>query len=254
MVHEENRTLSPGKCLLDTPDRGKHPGLRRERGDERVIDPHVGPEVGKFLDDLDRGRFPGVVDVLLVGKAHDDDLRTVEALTNLPETFLGEVDDVHLHELVDLAGGLDEAGDETVLLRPIGHVVRVEGDAVTADARAGVERHETVGLGSRGVDHLPGVDAHPLEDEGHLVDESNIDVSEDVLDHLHGLSRAGIADRDNLVHDAPVEGGSDLGALGVDAADDGRYLVNGEVLIPGVNPLGGVGDAKVTAGDEPDLS
>ena len=27
---------------------------------------------------------------------------------------------MHLHELVDLAGGLDEARDEAVLLRPVG--------------------------------------------------------------------------------------------------------------------------------------
>jgi len=52
--------------------------------------------------------YSRVVDVPLVGKAHDSDLRPVEALANLPQTPLGEVDDVHLHELVDLAGGLDE--------------------------------------------------------------------------------------------------------------------------------------------------
>ena len=66
MIHQEDRTLRPGKRLLDTPDRGKHPGLRCERGDERVVDPHLGPEVCEFLDDLDRRRLPGVVDVLFV--------------------------------------------------------------------------------------------------------------------------------------------------------------------------------------------
>lgn len=109
MVHEEDRALRTGERLLDAPDRGKYPGLRRERGDERIVDPHVGTEVGKLLDDRDRGRLPGVADVLLVGEGHDGDLRPVEALAGLPEAALGEVDDVHLHELIDIAGGFDEA-------------------------------------------------------------------------------------------------------------------------------------------------
>lgn len=55
------------------------------------------------------GDSPGVVDVLLVGEAHDGDPGAVDPLVDLPEAPFGKVDDVHLHELVDLAGGLDEA-------------------------------------------------------------------------------------------------------------------------------------------------
>ncbi len=108
MIHEKHRTLRPGERLLDAPDRDKHPGLRRKGGYEGIVDPHLSPEIDQFLDDLDRRRLPGIVDILLVGKAHDRDLRPIEALAGLPETPIGEVDDMHLHELVDLAGGLDE--------------------------------------------------------------------------------------------------------------------------------------------------
>lgn len=66
MVHEEDRTLRTEKRLFDAPGRGKHLGLRRKRGNERIVDPHLGPEVCKLLDDLDRGRLRGVVDVPLV--------------------------------------------------------------------------------------------------------------------------------------------------------------------------------------------
>lgn len=110
MIYEEDRTLRPTESLLNAPDRGKHPGLRPNRRNEGIVDPHVGPEIDQLLDDLDGGRLPGIVDVLLVGKAHDRDFRPIEALANLPETSIGEVDDVHFHELVDLAGGLGETG------------------------------------------------------------------------------------------------------------------------------------------------
>ena len=160
---------------------------------------------------------------------------------------------MHLHELVDLAGGLDESGDKAVLLRSIGHVIGIKRDAVTADARAGIKGHESIGFGGRGVDHLPDVDIHSLEDEGHLVDEGNVYVPKDVLDHLHGLGRTSIANRDGPLHDTPIERGGNFGTLSIDAADDGRHPLDGEVLIPRVNPLWRVRDAKVAAGDESGL-
>jgi len=49
------------------------------------------------------GDSRGYVDVLLVGKAHDSDLRPVEALADLLEAAFGKDDGMHLHELVDLA-------------------------------------------------------------------------------------------------------------------------------------------------------
>lgn len=117
---------------------------------------------------------------------------------------------MYLHELVNLAGGLDEARNETILLRPVGHVVRIEGDAVAAYAGAGIEGHEAVGLGCRSVDHLPGIDPHPLKDKSHLVDKGDVHVPKDVLDHLHGFSRAGITNRNNAFHDTSIESGGNL--------------------------------------------
>lgn len=100
MVNEENRTFRTGKRLLDAPDRGKLPGLRRERGDERVADRDLGPEVGEFLDDLDGGRFLESFDVLLVGEGHDDP----------SESIVEEVANVHLNELTNFTGGFGEKG------------------------------------------------------------------------------------------------------------------------------------------------
>ena len=54
----------------------------------------------------------------------------------LVERLGDEVDDVARHREVDVAGELDEAVDEVELARPPGEVVRVDRDAVAADARA----------------------------------------------------------------------------------------------------------------------
>jgi len=53
-----------------------------------------------------------------------------------------ELDDVTRHGEVDVAGELDEAVDEVELAGPPGEVVRVDRDAVAADAGARRELHE----------------------------------------------------------------------------------------------------------------
>ena len=91
------------------------------------------------------------------------------------------------HRHVDVAGELDEAVDEVELAGPPGEVVGVDRDAVAADARPRREAHEAERLGRRGVDDLPHVEAHPLAEEGELVDERDVDVAEHVLEELGQL-------------------------------------------------------------------
>ena len=51
-------------------------------------------------------------------------------------------------------------------------VVRIDRDAVAADARPGREAHEPERLGRRRVDHLPDIEPHPLAEERQLVDKA----------------------------------------------------------------------------------
>ena len=116
----------------------------------------------------------------------------------LVERLGDEVDDVARHREVDVAGDLDEPVDEVELAGAPGEVVRVDRDAVAADARAGPERHEPERLGRRGVDDLPDVEAHPLAQQRELVDERDVDVAEDVLEQLGelgGVGRGQLVDR-----------------------------------------------------------
>ena len=69
-----------------------------------------------------------------------------------------------------------------------------------------VEAHEAEGLGLGGVEDVPDVDVHLLEDHLELVDEGDVDAPEDVLDELAGLGGAGVLDADGGVEDFGVEG------------------------------------------------
>ena len=62
---------------------------------EKIVNPHIGPEVSMFLDDIDRGRLPGILDVPFVGGAHDSNLRAVKAPIDPLKIPFVDVDDMH---------------------------------------------------------------------------------------------------------------------------------------------------------------
>ena len=109
------------------------------------------------------------------------------------------------HPLVHLAGELDELGLHVELARTPGEVERVHRQAVSAHAGSGLERHEAVGLGCRGVDDLPDVDAHPVAQDRQLVHERDVHRAEDVLEQLGELGRLRCRDLHDLVADLAVE-------------------------------------------------
>src|SRR5207253_1274411 len=96
-------------------------------------------------------------------------------------------DDVAGHGGVDLAGQLDEARVDPVAAGGPGEVEGVNGDAVSAQAGAGVEGLEAERLGPRRLDHLPHVDAHAFKDHLQLVDQGDVDGAVGVLQDLARL-------------------------------------------------------------------
>ena len=149
------------------------------------------PRSASPRDDVRGRRVAGVADVRLEGDAEDADLGALERPAAVVERLGDEVDDVARHREVDVAGELDEAVDEVELAGAPRQVVRVDRDAVAADARARRELHEPERLGRRRVDDLPDVEAHPLAQQRELVDERDVDVAEDVLEELRQLGGVG---------------------------------------------------------------
>ncbi len=91
------------------------------------------------------------------------------------------------HGGVDLAGQLDKAGILAKLARLPSQIEGINGNAVTAQARPRIERHETERLGLGRVDDLPDINAHGAIDDLELVDEGDVHPTEGVLEQFRCL-------------------------------------------------------------------
>ncbi len=101
----------------------------------RVVEAHIAAAGRQAREDVRCRRGPGILDVRLERDAEDADLRAAERPAPRVERLRHEVHDVARHLEVDVAGQLDEAVGEVELACPPGQVVRVDRDAVPADAR-----------------------------------------------------------------------------------------------------------------------
>ena len=90
-----------------------------------------------------------------------------------------------------------------------------------AEAGAGIEGGEAVGLGLRGGDDLPDIDAHAVAELRELVHETDVDITVGVLeDLLHlGNRRAGDT-RHAALEDRLVHGGDKIERLVSDSSDN----------------------------------
>ena len=114
------------------------------------------------------------------------------------------VDDVIGHRGVHFAGQLDEAGGEIVFARFPGKIVRIDRDAVAAEAGAGIKGHEAEGLGGGGVDDFPDIDIHAQAEHFQLVDQRDVDAAENIFEQLGHFGGARGADGDDFGDDLGV--------------------------------------------------
>src|SRR4051812_23999270 len=107
-----------------------------------------------------------------------------------------------------------------VLVRFPRKVERIDRYAMPPESRARVIRHETEGLGRSRADHLEYIDAHPVGDDLHLVHQSDVDGTVNVLQQLDEFGGASGAHRYDDVDDCPVNRFADGKTLGRHAAHD----------------------------------
>ncbi len=143
---------------------------------------------------------------------------------------------------VDFAGQLDEAGAEVELLGLPGEIKGIDGDAVAAQAGAGIEGLEAEGLGLGRVDDFVDVDAHAHAELLELVDQRDVDAAVDVFQQLGHLGDRGAADRNHAAEDGAVESRGQFGGSRAAAADDLGNVVAGDGVVAGVFALGREGD------------
>lgn len=119
--------------------------------------------------------------------------------------------------------------------------------------QAGPEWQE-VPLGARGLEHVQGVDAEPVEDDGQLVHERDVQVALGVLDDLGGL---GLLDGRRGVHarsdDGTVERGDPVQGFRTVARHHLGDAGQGVLPVAGVDALGRVAHEKVLPPGQPAL-
>jgi hypothetical protein len=145
---------------------------------------------------------------------------------------------------------LDETALEPALSRLPAQIERIDGNAVTAQARSGVERHEPERLRPRGVDDFPHVDVHLLAHQRQLVHQPDVDSPKRVFEQLHHLGDAGRRDRDDGGDDLLVERSGDVGRGLIDAADDFRRVARVPLGICRIDALRRKREKEVAPGDQ----
>ena len=83
--------------------------------------------------------------------------------------------------------------------------MRIERNAVAADAGAGRELHEAERLGGRRLDHLPDVDAEPSQTIAISLTKPMLTARKVFSSSLTSSAASGLDDRDDLLDAASVE-------------------------------------------------
>ncbi len=117
--------------------------------------------------------------------------------------------------------------------------------------QAGPERQE-VPLAAGRVQHILGIDAEPIEDQRQLVDQGDVDVALDVLDHLGGFGHADRRCRPRACgDDALVQGIDHRGDLGRRAGGDLADVRQPPLAVARVDPLRAVTAIEILVEAQP---
>ena len=171
----------------------------------------------------------------------------------LVEEVLDAAHHVRRHPVADLLGQLDEAELVAERAHAVRQVVRIDGDAVTADAGSGIERSKAERLRRRGLDGVPQVDLQLVAEHRHLVDQRDVHVAVRVLQQLGELRLATAAGADHGVHERAVERCGALGAVRGEPTDDLRRVLQAVHRVARVDALRREGEVEVHAGHETGL-
>src|SRR5262249_21915545 len=147
------------------------------------------------VDDIQSRRFPYIINVPFVGYAEDMNPGTVQRLAVIVQSVLDLVHHKVRHLAIDISGQLDKARFNAGLFGFPGQIEGIDWYAVPAQPGAGVERHESEGLGSRGFDDLPDIDSHAIAHQGHLVNQSDVDHAEGIFEQLYHFRHGRGTDR-----------------------------------------------------------
>ena len=109
------------------------------------------------------------------------------------------------HGRVNFAGQFDESRALSILPRLPGQVKWINGNAVSAQARAGIECHVAEWFGFGGVNDLPYVYAHRRINHLEFVDQGDVHTAKNILEQLGCLGCATRGQGHNTPDRLPIE-------------------------------------------------
>src|ERR1019366_3958040 len=170
------------------------------------------------FDDGERRRLAEIVDVFFVGHAEDEKLRAIHRFLVPVQRVAYRGENVVRHVVVDLSGKLDEAGAEIKLFGLPREIEGVNGNAMPAQAGAGVKGMKAERLGGSGRDHLPDVDVHAQAQQLEFIDQGDVDAAINVLQQFGHLRGGGRGDGNSAMEDRSVKSSGNLRGLSVDSS------------------------------------
>lgn len=191
-------------------------------------------EVGQ---DVGHARIADVGYVLLEGQTEDRDAGAVERDACADHQADQLLRDEAPHAVIDPTSGQDDLGVVADGHGLLGQVIGVNADTMPAH-ETGREVQE-VPLGACRCQHIPRGDVDPLEDQGELVHQGDVEIPLGVLDHLGGLGHLDRGrDMQACLDDFAVGLGEARQGGGVLSRDHFRDALQTMRLVAGIDPFG----------------
>src|SRR5712671_219623 len=193
-----------------------------------------------------------VVDILFVTDSDDKDAGVLQgALRSLAKRLGNLLDDPLRHRRVDLARQFNEPRCDIEFACLPRQIKRVDWDAMSTEPGAGIKRHIAKRLCLGGLNNLPDIDVHRLENDLHLIYQGDVDSTKNVLGQLYGLGRLQRRHWDGRCDELAVKGTRQRQCFGSVGTYDLWDFVGKERDVSGVLTLRGVREKEIPAGTQP---
>ena len=167
-----------------------------------IVNLHPAAVFTQIIHDVDNAGIAQIRAVLLERQSHDQNARAIDLDTSTDHGLDQLRDDIRAHAIVQATPSKDDFGVIADALRLVRQVIGIDANAM-ATHQAGAKRQK-IPFAARRQQHGLGVDAHPVENQGQLINQCDIQVALGVFDDFGRLGhfdagRGMRANRDDLV-------------------------------------------------------
>src|SRR5690242_2479087 len=135
-------------------------------------------KTGKYLQ---RRRFADVIGVALVSHAERENLGAIDAFALRVQSVGDAPYDKGGHLAVDVSRQLNQPRLASFHARFPGQIIGIHGNAMTAESRTRVERHETERFGFGRFDDFPNINTKAVASERYFIGERDVHTAKSIF-------------------------------------------------------------------------